>query len=366
MLENLKFQFVQRTDSGRLFILRPILILLSWVYLLLYLLRNFLYSIGILKTQNLKKDFPKAKVISIGNITVGGTGKTPWAIFLADKISKSGRGVAILTRGYGRKSSGQIILDEKNKRQKNWWEVGDEPYLMASKLNGVPIIVNVDRAQAGLSALQNYKAEILILDDGFQNKSIKKDLEIVIIDATNPFGNFKLLPAGILREPTKNLKRADLLILNKVGQNTSKQKLLSYLKGILKAPLIESQYETNHFINVDSEEAIPTEQLKGKRGLAFCGIANPYSFVDSLKQLQIPVAATKFFPDHYVYRERDMLDLVEEGLNQKVGFLVTTEKDKVRLPKVNPKLPIYALKMEVKITQGEEILEQKLKQVLES
>lgn len=365
MLDKLKTKLFQRADSDKFLILRPLLILLSWLYFLLYSLRNFLYSSGVLKTYDLKKDFPKAKVISIGNITVGGTGKTPWTIFLADKISKSGRKVAILTRGYGRKSSGQIILDERNKGQKNWWKVGDEPYLMASKLNGVPIIVNANRVQAGLSALQNNKAEILILDDGFQNKSLKKDLEIVIIDATNPFGNFKLLPAGILREPLKNLKRADLLILNKVDQNTSKQKLLNYLNSISKAPIIESQYQKNYFVNVYSEETMPMEQLKRKSGLAFCGIANPYSFVHSLNQSQIQVVATKFFPDHYVYKEKDMLNLVEEGLNQKVDFLVTTEKDKIRLPKIDSNLPIYALVIQVKITTGDEILEQKLKQVLE-
>lgn len=365
MLDNLKTKLFQRADSDKSLILRPLLILLSWLYFLLYSLRNFLYSIGVLKTRDLKKSFPKAKVISIGNITVGGTGKTPWAIFLAEKISKSGRKVAILTRGYGRKSSGQIVLDEKSKRQKKWWEVGDEPFLMASKLNGVPIIVNADRVQAGLSALQNNKAEILILDDGFQNKSIEKDLEIVIIDATNPFGNFKLLPAGILREPLKNLKRANLLILNKVEQNASKEKLLTYLKNISKAPILESQYQKNHFVNVSSEENMPIEQIKGKSGWAFCGIANPYSFVESLTQVPIQIVATKFFSDHYVYKEKDMLNLVEEGLSQKADFLVTTEKDKVRLPKVIPKLPIYALKIEVKVTRGEEILEQKLKQVLE-
>jgi len=365
MLDNLKAKLFQRADSDKSLILRPLLILLAWLYFLLYSLRNFLYSSGVLKTRDLKKDFPEAKVISIGNITVGGTGKTPWTIFLADKINKSGRRVAILTRGYGRKSSGQIILDEKNKTQQNWYEVGDEPYLMASKLNGVSIIVNANRVQAGLSALQNNNAEILILDDGFQNKSIKKDLEIVIIDATNPFGNFKLVPAGILREPLKNLKRADLLILNKVDQNASKEKLLNYLENISKAPIAQSHYKKNYFVNVFSEENISTEQIKVKRVLAFCGIANPRSFVNSLSQLEIQVAAAKFFPDHYVYKEKDMLNLVEEGLIQKADFLVTTEKDKVRLPKVIPKLPIYALKIEVKITQGEEILEQKLKQVLE-
>ncbi|EQB64064.1 MAG: Tetraacyldisaccharide 4'-kinase [candidate division Zixibacteria bacterium RBG-1] len=364
MLENLKFQLFQKTDLKKLLILKPILILLSWLYFLLYSLGNFLYSVGILKTRDLKKDFPNAKVISIGNITVGGTGKTPWTIFLADKISKSGKKVAILTRGYGRKSSGQLILDEKNKTQKNWWEVGDEPFLMASKLNGIPIVVNSDRAEAGRWVLQNRQAQVLILDDGFQNKSLKKDLEIVIIDATNPFGNFKLLPAGILREPTKNLKRADLLILNKVDQDASKQKLLNYLTSISKAPIIKSQYGKNHFVNVYSEEIMPIEQLNEKSGLAFCGIANPYSFISSLNQSQIQIAATKFFPDHYVYKEKDMLNLVEEGLNQKVDFLVTTEKDKVRLPKIDSNLPIYALGIQVEITIGEEVLEQKLKQVL--
>jgi len=365
MLENLKFQLFQRVDSDKFLILRPLLVLFSWIYLLLYSVRNFLYSIGIFKTQNFKKDFPKAKIISVGNITVGGTGKTPWTIFLADKISKSGRKVAILTRGYGRKSSGQVILDEKNKIQKIWQETGDEPFLMASKLNGVPIVVNSDRAEAGRWALYNNQAQVLILDDGFQNKGIKKDLEIVIIDATNPFGNFKLLPAGILREPLKNLKRADLLILNKVARNTSKKKLLNILKSVSSAPIIEAQYEKSHFEEINSGKIISPLNLKDKTCLAFCGIANPYSFTDSLKQSQIQVVATKFFPDHYVYKEREVSNLVEEGLNQKADFLVTTEKDKVRLPKVNLKLPIYALKIEVKITRGEEILEQKLKQVLE-
>jgi len=365
MLENLKFKLFQHLDSKRFLILKPVLLFLSGVYFLLLSLRNFFYTVRILKSHDIKKEFPKAGVIGIGNITVGGTGKTPWTIYLADRISKSGKKVAILSRGYGRKSFGQIILNEKNKCKKTWWEVGDEPYLMATKLNGIPIIVNSDRVEAGRWAIQNTQAEILILDDGFQNKSLKKNLEIVIIDATNPFGNFKLLPAGILREPIKNLKRADLVILNKIDQSSSIDKLCSYLNDVSKTPVIESRYQESHFVDVFSEEILPIEKIRGRRILAFCGIANPDSFVETLKQSQILVVGTKFFPDHYLYKQKDLLELIEEGLNQKIDFLVTTEKDKVRLPKIILKIPIYALIIEVKISKGEEILEQKLREVLE-
>ncbi len=365
MLEKLKFSSYSNFNPKIFVILRPWLSLFSWIYLFLGLIRNLLYSLGIFKTHNFKRDFPQTKVISIGNITAGGTGKTPWTIFLADKISKSGKKVTVLTRGYGRKSSEQVVLDEESKKNKNWQEVGDEPFLMASKLNGIPIIVNSNRVKAGFWALQNNQAQVIILDDGFQNKSIKKNLEIVLIDATNPFGNFKLLPAGILREPLENLKRADLLVLNKVDQVSSTEQLLEQLKTVSTAPIVESGYEISNAENVYTVQTIPRAELQGKTCLAFCGIASPFSFTASLKELQLRVVATKFFPDHYVYREKDLLDLVQEGLNRRIDFLVTTEKDKVRLLSINSKLPIYALVIKVKISKGEEILEQKLKQILE-
>ncbi|OGC79547.1 MAG: tetraacyldisaccharide 4'-kinase, partial [candidate division Zixibacteria bacterium RBG_16_40_9] len=323
MLEKLKFSSYPNFNSKIFVILRPFLLLFSWIYLFLGLIRNLLYSLGIFKTHNFKKDFPQAKVISVGNITAGGTGKTPWTIFLADKISKSGKKVTILTRGYGRKSSGQVVLDEESKKNKNWQEVGDEPFLMASKLNGIPIVVNSDRAEAGQWTLQHNESEVLLLDDGFQNKSIKKNLEIVLIDATNPFGNFKLLPAGILREPLRNLRRADLLVLNKVDRVSSKEQLLDHLKTVSTAPIVESGYEISHAENINSGQTIPRAELKGKSCLAFCGIASPFSFTASLKELQLRVVETKFFPDHYVYKERDILDLVKQGLTQKVDFLAT-------------------------------------------
>lgn|SRR5574341_787666 len=365
MQEKSQFLAYPHINLKLLVILKPVLVLLSGVYWMLFSVRNWFFSIGIFKTHNLNRRFPFVKVISIGNITTGGTGKTPWTIFLAEKMKSYGKKAAILSRGYGRKSSEQVVLDEKNNNNKNWWEVGDEPFLMASKLNGIPIVVNSDRVQAGLWALQNHQAQVLILDDGFQNRSLTKDLEIVIIDATNPFGNLQLLPAGILREPWKNLKRADLLILNKVYQASSREQLLAQLKIVSRAPIVESGYEISHCENVYSGQTVPISELKDKNCLAFCGIANPFSFIASLKELGLRAVGTKFFPDHYVYKERDMSELVKQGLTHKVDFLITTEKDKVRLPQVNSKLPIYALAIKVKVTRGEEILEQKLKQVLD-
>lgn len=365
MPEEPKYSAYPHIDSNLLNTLKPILFLFSGIYWILYVARNWFFSLGIFKTHNLNSRFPFAKVISLGNITVGGTGKTPWTIFLAERIHSYGKKVAILSRGYGRKSSGQVVLYDKSKHNRSWREAGDEPLLMASKLNGIPIVVNSDRVQAGFWALQNNQAQVLILDDGFQNRRLKKDLEIVIIDATNPFGNFKLLPAGILREPMQNLKRADLLILNKVNQVNSKEQILEQLKTVSSGEIVESGYEINYCHNVYSGQTLPIAELKGKSCLAFCGIANPFSFITSLKELQIRVVETKFFSDHYVYKEKDILDLVEQGLTQKVDFLVTTEKDRVRLPKVNSKLPIYALAIKVIITRGEEILDQQLKRILD-
>jgi len=333
----------------------------SIFYGLGYHLRLFLYHSGVIKPQKLN-----AKVISIGNITLGGTGKTPLVIYLSQKIKERKLKVSILTRGYKRKKKELTELVEENKNRIPWAEVGDEPYLLASRLSDVPVIVSKDRRTAGAYAEKKYQSDVLILDDGFQYWKLYRDLDIVVIDSMNPFGNLKLFPAGILREPLSSLKRADILVLTKADQISNKQNLIQVLRAYNQAaPLVESTYKINSIERCFDHSAMEEKKLEGKKCLAFSGIGNPISFEQSLQLLKVEVLKHHKFPDHFFYQKRDLLNLEKEAQQLGVDFMITTEKDSVRIPMIKDlEIPIYIFKIDLVITEGEEIFWKKIEGIL--
>jgi tetraacyldisaccharide 4'-kinase len=332
----------------------------SIFYWLGYRLRFFLYKNGIVKPRKLK-----AKVISVGNITLGGTGKTPLVIYLAQKLKERQSKVSILTRGYERRKEKLTELAGENKHKVHWTEVGDEPYLLASRLPHVPVVVSKDRSTSGVCAEKKYQAEVLVLDDGFQHWKLSRDLDIVVIDATNPFGNSNLFPAGILREPVSSLKRADVLVLTKADQISNKQNLIRVLRSYNPdAPLVESMYKINSIERMSnhpsagmrSSVCMEEKELQGKKVLAFSGIGNPFSFEESLKLLKVEVLKHCKFHDHFSYQKKDILNLEKEAKKLRADFMITTEKDSMRIPKMREfEIPIYIFKIDLVITEGEDI-----------
>lgn len=321
--------------------------LLSYFYLLAYYFRVFLYKLGLIKSRRLD-----ARVISVGNITLGGTGKTPMVIYLSETLKSRGENIAILTRGYKRQDKERIELKDGNC---DWKKVGDEPYMLSVKLNSVPIIVHKDRYESAEKTQSKFNTSTFILDDGFQHWSLERDLNIVMIDCLNPFGNLKLFPAGLLREPLSALKRADIFVLNQADQVTNvdeiKRVLNRYNSDAMK---IESSYHLDLIKDFSSHSLVATETVRGKKVAAFSGIANSSSFEKTLDHLGMEIVRYFRYPDHFPYGEKDIFKLERDSLNLCADFMLTTEKDEVRIPKIKSlKLPIYVVGIKLKITKGE-------------
>ncbi|KPL05331.1 MAG: hypothetical protein AMJ73_01350 [candidate division Zixibacteria bacterium SM1_73] len=353
-----KIQSERKTFSAY-FVLKLFFYIFSVFYWLGYHLRFLLYRSGAVKPKKLK-----AKVISIGNITLGGTGKTPLVIYLAEKLKQKELKVSILTRGYKRRKKELTEVVREKRNRIHWTEVGDEPYLLASRLYNVPVMVSKYRGISGDEAEKKYQTQVLILDDGFQHWKLCRDLDIVVIDSMNPFGNLKLFPAGILREPLSSLKRADIFVLNKADQISDEQNVIRILRKYNQdAPIIQSVYKINSIERLldrsSREKNLPVQveerHLEGRKALAFSGVGNPLSFEKSLDLLKVEVLNHRRFPDHFFYQKKDILNLEKEAQNLEADFMITTEKDSVRIPMMSQlKIPIYIFKIDMVITKGEE------------
>jgi tetraacyldisaccharide 4'-kinase len=326
---------------------------LSWLYGAVCKARLLLYQRGWLKQEKLG-----ARVVSVGNVTLGGTGKTPLVIYLAQKLREKNHKVAVLTRGYKRRTSGLVEITQDTKKRIAWEDVGDEPYLLSIRLPDVPIMVCKDRVASGKRAIRNFGSEILLLDDGFQHLKLKRDLDVVAIDSVNPFGNRRLLPAGILREPLSSLKRADVFVLTKADQTSRQNELIEKLKTQKPdAPVLRSVYQVSDVEDLIDHSPVDLQDLRGKSALLLSGIGNPFSFEKTVEHLNVKILKHRIFPDHFAYREKDVDDLVRQAQDQGADFIITTEKDSVRIPLVKrPGIPIYVVKIDLRIDSGEELL----------
>ncbi len=233
-------------------------------------LRLFLYGAGILKTKRLP-----CAVISVGNITAGGTGKTPVTMHIAELLKKRGRRVAILSRGYKRRSKGVCVVSDGKDILLDPLQAGDEPYLMALRLPGVPVIVGEDRVKAGEYLIKRFSPECIVLDDGFQHVRLSRDLNILLVDSKTGLGNDQLLPGGILREPSGGIGRADLILVKDTGLKASEEQRL---KGF-NLPLLRFHYNVTGAFQLMRKRRLAPARLKGKKVLALAGVANPQSFL---------------------------------------------------------------------------------------
>ena len=239
-----------------------------------------------------------------------------------------------------------------------WEEVGDEPFLLSRHLPEIPVIVNKDRYNSGKIALGKYKSNVLILDDGFQHWRLKRDLDILMVDSSVDLETEKLFPAGRLREPLSSLKRAGIFILSRVNQLSKRDKIKALLQKLNpQAPIAESILEVTSVLSWEDKAEVEINSLKGKKGLAFCGIGNPSSFERTLKSVGIEILNAFFFMDHYIYTRKEFISLEEEGKKHGADFLITTEKDSIRLPEIKELgSPLLVVKVELKIISGEKRL----------
>ncbi|MFQ5630025.1 MAG: tetraacyldisaccharide 4'-kinase [bacterium] len=309
-----------------------LLLLLLWPLILVYStiiwLRNVAYNAGIFKTFNID-----AKVISVGNISAGGTGKTPATVFLAEKLQEKGFKVAILARGYGRTSKGSKLVSEGSGPLCNVHEAGDEPYLMAQKTKGIPIFVDENRVNGAEILVQKFTPDVILLDDGFQHRRLARNFDIVLIDAESSLKNQLLLPAVPNRESLHSLKRANLVYMV-CGVNSKQQYIesqVSTLKKFTSANIFQCTKEATGLIEAVMKTRYPNSALMNKKIFALAGIGNPQNFVDQLISLGAHIEGFHKKSDHYKYDQNLIQKLLLEFENSNAELFVTTEKDWVKL-----------------------------------
>jgi len=369
-LENLE-QFaidviLGRRHGARAASLRSLLFLLSLIYARLVQLRLFLYRKRILRERALG-----CLVISIGNLTVGGTGKTPIVEKFARALQAGGRRVAILSRGYksvakpskrtwldrirGRAPDPPRIVSDGQSLLLDSLTAGDEPYMLANNLKDVIVLVDKDRVKSGLHAIREMKADTLLLDDGLQYLHLKHRLDIVLIDRQAPFGNEFLLPRGTLRESPRNLRRASYIFITKSTDQPNDELIARIRRYNRTAEIIECAHQPLYLQDVYTGEQLPLERLKDTYVGSFCGIAAPESFEEGLRKLGARIELAKRFADHHRYSEAELQGFINRCLRRDVDLIVTTEKDAVRFPRLTkPEVPILFLRVEILILSGHE------------
>lgn len=305
-----------------------------------------LYATGVCRRHRLP-----CPVISIGNLTLGGTGKTPLTMWAARWYQQHGWRVAVLSRGYGAQGLGRMrVVSTGAGPACSWQEAGDEPYLLAQALPGVAVLIGTERYRTGQYAWEHLGADVLLLDDGFQHHALQRDLDIVLIDASNPFGPGSLVPRGILREPLPTLAQADAMVLTRVEAACAPIPTLceQLRRWNTHAPLEQMATRLEAVCSVATGQPIDWAGLRQQRAVAFVGIGNPWAFVHTLAQLPLDVTTLLVFPDHRPYTLADWQAIVETLHQQRAICLLTTEKDAVRLePAWQSAIPLYTLRIGV-------------------
>lgn len=321
------------------------LLIISWIILVLVATRRWLYSIGILRIKHLP-----CKVISVGNVVVGGSGKTPAVIAIAKLLTKDDNiRIAVISRGYKSKTKGTAIVSDGNNIFLDSYQAGDEPYLIAQNLAGISVLIGKNRAKSALEAIKRWRTHIVILDDGFQYLKLACDVNIVTIDSTRPFGFNHVLPRGYLREPLSTLKKADIILLTRTDQCNNLNELKMMLGKIAPSiPIYESVHAPMSLIQADTNQILSIDALKGYKILAVCGIANHSSFIDTLKSLEPSEVFPMCFSDHHEYSFDDINSISQKAIENKSDMIITTEKDSSKLKEINV-CPVLILKIELKL-----------------
>jgi len=325
----------------------------AWLYELAVRLRIAAYETGYLKANRLE-----AVVVSVGNITLGGTGKTPLVDYIARYLGQEGYSVAILTRGYGRQSGGQIVLGESEALSSNpgsgkgwtYQQTGDEPLLLSRLLPGVPVVINKHRVEGGRWAQRSLGSEVLILDDGYQHLRLARDLNLLILDATDPFGGFRMVPFGRLREPLYAIKRADAVIVTRAHRPFDQAQLVSIVRYFCgdHVPIIYVYSAITRLRHLQADSLYDSDQFSGWNAWVMCGIGNPRAFVEDVVGIGVGVLGESLFRDHHPYTQQDIDLVVSNARGVGADLILTTEKDAIRLKGLElSEVPVYAAQSEI-------------------
>jgi tetraacyldisaccharide 4'-kinase len=321
-------------------LLLALLILLSLPYALIQQLRAGLYQTGILAIKHLPRP-----VISVGNITVGGTGKTPVTAYIARLLMEHGLKVAVLSRGYGGTLEGQTsIVSNGRDLLLTAGQCGDEPYLLAKTIPGLMVIIGIDRHAAGMLAMERLSPDIFLLDDGFQHIRLHRDLDILLLDSNHPFGNGWTLPSGMLREPRSAARRAGLVIMTRCPAKVASALVLP------GKPLCHARHEIEDAVSLEGGAPVLLNTLGDKKLLAFAGIAEPQAFFDGLRSKGLNLVHTLSFPDHATYNSTQIAAIADAMHSCGTDFAITTEKDGVKLGHMPPELAEKTLLARLKLT----------------
>lgn len=340
----------RRIDDAPL-LLRMILRILSLIYATVTTLRNILYDRYILKAR----DVP-CRVVSIGNLTVGGTGKTPVTIMTARMLMADGCQVAVVSRGYGRGTQETIIVSDGEQVLAGPEQAGDEPHLIAESLPGVPVVVGADRHLAAMTAFQRFSPDVILLDDGFQHRRLYRQADIVTIDANDPYGNEHVLPRGVLRESPRGLSRAKAVVVTRCGKNTTRdsiERLIRYYArdvDIYWSAMVPSGIREPH-----ARESRDLEILAGAKVYALSNIAVPDQFHDMLTHLGTSIAVHRCYEDHHRYTIEELTKIEDEAARCGAGMIIMTAKDERNLPEEHEfsPLPAYVLDIEARLLDHE-------------
>jgi tetraacyldisaccharide 4'-kinase len=323
---------------------------LSVGYRAALLARGWLYDARLLSTGRLP-----CPVVSLGNVTVGGSGKTPLAELAALTLVALGAAPVVVSRGYGRATRGvQVVADRQGVRL-GARAAGDEPLLLAERLPGIPVIVGENRFEAGRHAVEAHGASVIVLDDGFQNRTISKNLEILAVSARAPWGNGRLFPRGQLRESLSSLRRSHLVVVTNPSGDDEVDAITRTLRlQDSPAPVVTARYEALEARRAVDGARLPLSELRGRRLLGFGGLASPRSFMETLRGLGVLLAGFVEFGDHHWYGEADLAEVTRRAGLAGAEGLITTEKDAVRLRELAlPRLPLWVLTVQMVLASGQ-------------
>ena len=301
---------------------------LGVVYRFFMWVRNLFYNTGIFPSRKLP-----CKVISIGNVNLGGTGKTPAVIALAKHFQKQGVSVAVLSRGYGRNTKKTVLVTDGNDIQSGWRSAGDEAFLMAHSLKAIPVVVDKNRFRGGRFLIKNYNPDIIILDDAFQHRHIKRDIDIVLLNCIETIEKYRLIPFGNLREPLVQLKRADMIILSKANLGDFPEDI--HIEQLSKAPLHRAVIEPETCLLDKDKNKTPVHEFYNNKCVLVSGVGSPEGVYKIAETLKLNVVTHLHFRDHQTYTQRDC-DRINRAVRKKRGdIILTTEKDMFKLSPVS-------------------------------
>ena len=322
---------------------------LSILYGLVSAIRNYLYDTNIIKPKHLT-----CKVISVGNITTGGSGKTPTVEFLAHYLKSIGKNVGIISRGYGRESKDVLVVTDGITKPLLWGKFGDEAFLLSNKLDDIPIIVGNSKYQAGLKMVNNFNIDVILVDDGFQHRSLYRDLDIVLINSKDTSSTHRLIPIGLLREHLKNLKRADLLVFTKTNIHDKNDYIFEKFDNT-KTDKIKSLIEFSSVLKNKNNTELRTSEVESQDVYLFSALGDNEGFRKTIIKIGCNIVGHHKYPDHHRYKDYDLKKIQELAFKNKAKFIITTEKDMVKIKDFKTSIDVYAVQMVLKFSPEEKL-----------